>query len=81
MTYKPTESERNAIAVARVVVIGVAVAVDITEVIAVARIRRTLPPVVRRALTPQQKTTKRDLTKYLLILPGSYYLRIPHIFP
>ena len=31
-----------------VVVVGVAVAVDITEVGSVARIRRTLPPVVRR---------------------------------
>ena len=34
--------------VARGVVVGVAVAVDITEVGSVARIRRTLPPVVSR---------------------------------
>ena len=33
---------------ARLVVVGVAVAVDIAEVVGVGRIRRTLPPVVRR---------------------------------
>lgn len=48
MTYRPTESESDAITVAGVVIVGVAVAVDITEVGSVARIRRTLPPVVRR---------------------------------
>ena len=46
MTYRPTESESDAITVVGVVIVGVAVAVDITEIIAVARIRRTLPPVV-----------------------------------
>ena len=48
MTYRPTESESDAITVVGVVIVGVAVAVDITEIIAVARIRRTLPPVVSR---------------------------------
>ena len=48
MTYRPTESESDAITVVGVVIVGVAVAVDITEVGRVARIRRTLPPVVRR---------------------------------
>ena len=48
MTYRPTESESDAITVVGVVIVGVAVAVDITEIIAVARIRRTLPPPVRR---------------------------------
>ena len=42
------ESEGHAITVVGVVVVGVAVAVDITEVGSVVRIRRTLPPVVRR---------------------------------
>ena len=42
------EAESDAITVVGVVIVGVAVAVDITEIIAVARIRRTLPPVVRR---------------------------------
>lgn len=42
------ESEGHAIRVAGVVGVGVAVAVDITEVGGVAGIRRTLPPVVRR---------------------------------
>ena len=49
MTYRPTESESDAITVVGVVIVGVAVAVDITEIIAVARIRRTLPPVVSGA--------------------------------
>ena len=40
-----TESEGDAIRVRGVVVVGVAVAVDITEVGAVAPIRGTLPPV------------------------------------
>lgn len=44
-----TDSEGDAITVAGVVVVvGVAVAVDITEVGAVAPIRGPLPPVVRR---------------------------------
>ena len=42
------ESEGHAIRVAGVVIVGVAVAVDITEVVGVAVTRRTLPPVVRR---------------------------------
>ena len=42
------EAEGHAIAVAGVVIVGVAVAVDIAEVVGVAAIRRTLPPVVRR---------------------------------
>ena len=42
------ESEGHAIAVAGVVIVGIAVAVDIAEVVGVAAIRRTLPPVVRR---------------------------------
>ena len=42
------ESEGHAITVTGVVIVGVTVAVDITEVSGVARIRRTLPPVVRR---------------------------------
>ena len=48
MTYRPTESESDAIAVVGVVIVGVAVVVHITEVVGVAGIRRTLPPVVRR---------------------------------
>ena len=43
-----TDSEGDAITVTGVVVVGVAVAVDITEVGAVAPIRGPLPPVVRR---------------------------------
>lgn len=43
-----TSEGREAISVVGVVVIGVAVGVDIAEIIAVARIRRTLPPVVGR---------------------------------
>ena len=42
------ESEGHAIGVAGVVIVGVAVVVHITEVVGVAGIRRTLPPVVRR---------------------------------
>jgi len=38
----------HAIGVAGVVIVGVAVVVHITEVVGVAGIRRTLPPVVRR---------------------------------
>ena len=45
---KETESEGHAIRVVGVGVVGVAVAVDIAEVVGVGRIRRTLPPVVRR---------------------------------
>ena len=43
------ESEGHAIRIARVVVVGVAVAVDIAEIRGVAAIRRALPPVVRAA--------------------------------
>ena len=46
--YEVAESEGHAIGVAGVVIVGVAVAVHITEVVGVAGIRRTLPPVVRR---------------------------------
>ena len=42
------ESEANAVGVAGVVIVRVAVAVHIAEVVGVARIRRTLPPIVRR---------------------------------
>lgn len=42
------ESEGHAIGVAGVAIVGVAVVVHITEVVGVAGIRRTLPPVVRR---------------------------------
>ena len=59
MTYRPTESESDAITVVGVVIVGVAVAVDIAEVVGVAAIRRTLPPVVRRTIA-----TKQDLTQY-----------------
>ena len=44
------ESEGHAIGVAGVVIVGVAVVVHITEVVGVAGIRRTLPPVVRRTI-------------------------------
>ena len=44
-----TESERNAITVVGVVVVQVAVVVDIPEVVIIARISRTKPPVVGRA--------------------------------
>ena len=43
-----TDSEGDAITEAGAVVVGAAVAVDITEVGAVAPIRGPLPPVVRR---------------------------------
>ena len=46
--YEVAESEGHAIAVAGVVIVGVAVVVHIAEVVGVAAIRRTLPPVVRR---------------------------------
>ena len=46
--YEVAESEGHAIGVAGVVIVGVAVVVHITEVVGVAGIRRTLPPVVRR---------------------------------
>ena len=41
------ESEADAPCVARVVVVGVAVAVHIAEVVGVACIRRTLKPIIR----------------------------------
>lgn len=42
------ESEANAVGVVGVVIVRVAVAVHIAEVVRVAPIRRTLPPPVRR---------------------------------
>ena len=63
MTYRPTESESDAITVVGVVIVGVAVAVDITEIIAVARIRRTLPPVVSGGTTAAQKPTEHNKTR------------------
>lgn len=63
MTYRPTESESDAITVVGVVIVGVAVAVDITEIIAVARIRRTLPPVVSGTTTAAQKPTEHNKTR------------------
>lgn len=63
MTYRPTESESDAITVVGVVIVGVAVAVDITEIIAVARIRRTLPPVVSGATAAVQKPTEHNKTR------------------
>ena len=42
------ESEANAVGVVGVVIVRVAVAVHIAEVVGVAPIRRTLPPPVRR---------------------------------
>lgn len=48
LTTVITESEANAIRVVGVVVVGVAVAVDITKVVGVGCIRRPLPPIVRR---------------------------------
>ena len=46
--YGFTESGRQPIRIIRIVIVGVAVVVHITEVVGVAGIRRTLPPVVRR---------------------------------
>ncbi len=63
MAYRPTESESDAITVVGVVIVGVAIAVDITEIIAVARIRRTLPPVVSGATTAAQKPTEHNKTR------------------
>ena len=63
MTYRPTESESDAITVVGVVIVGVAVAVDITEIIAVARRRRTLPPDVSGATTAVQKPTEHNKTR------------------
>ena len=47
--YNEEESRNNPIDVARVVVVQVAVVVDIPEVVIIARISRTKPPVVGRA--------------------------------
>jgi len=44
--YGNAKAEAHAVAVARVVFVGVAVVVDIAEVDAIARVRRTQPPVV-----------------------------------
>lgn len=57
------------ITVAGVVIVGVAVAVDIAEVVGVAAIRRTLPPVVRRTIA-----TKQDLTQYQKLTPADFYI-------
>lgn len=51
-------AERHAIAVVRVVVVAATVRVDIPEVVAVAGIRRTEPPV--------GSSTRRDVTEYNL---------------
>jgi hypothetical protein len=50
---------RKPISVARVVVVGTTVVVDIAKVSRVAGIRRTLPPVVSRTIT------NRSLSLYL----------------
>lgn len=63
------ESEGHAIGVAGVVIVGVAVVVHITEVVGVAGIRRTLPPVVRRTIA-----TKQDLTQYQKLTPADFYI-------
>ena len=52
-----TESEGHAVRVVGVVIVGVAVVVDIAEVVGVTGIRRTLPPPVRN------RTTIQDLTR------------------
>ena len=54
------ESEANAVGVVGVVIVGVAVAVHIAEVVGVARIRRTLPPPIRST-----KTTVSWLDPYI----------------
>ena len=54
------ESETNAVGVVGVVIVGVAVAVHIAEVVGVARIRRTLPPPFRST-----KTTVSWLDPYI----------------
>lgn len=45
------ESEANAVCVVGVVIVGVAVAVHIAEVVGVVRIRRMLPPPIRSTKT------------------------------
>ena len=54
------EAEGHAIRVVGVVIVGVAVAVHIAEVVGVARIRRTLPPPFRST-----KTTVSWLDPYI----------------
>ena len=44
------ESEANAVGVVGVVIVGAARTVHIAEIVGVAAIRRTLPPVVRRTI-------------------------------
>lgn len=46
--HRYTSEGGDAVRVARVVVIGAAVTVDITEIVGVAGIRRALPPVIGR---------------------------------
>ena len=55
------ESEANAAVVVGVVIVGVAVAVHIAEIVGVARIRRTLPPPFRST-----KTTVSWLDPYIV---------------
>ncbi len=43
------KAEANAVRVARIVVVDVAIVVDIAEVAGTTYVRRTKPPVVRRA--------------------------------
>ena len=57
------EAESDATTEAGVVTVGGAAAGDITEIIAVARIRRTLPPVVSGATTAAQKPTEHNKTR------------------
>ena len=57
------ESEANAVGVVGVVIVRVAVAVHIAEVVGVAPIRRTLPPVVSGATTAAQKPTEHNKTR------------------
>ena len=57
------EAESDATTDVGVATAGVAVAGDKTETIAVARIRRTLPPVVSGATTAVQKPTEHNKTR------------------
>ena len=52
------ESEANAVGVVGVVIVRVAVAVHIAEVVGVAPIRRTLPPAVRRTRRQKHDRTR-----------------------
>lgn len=48
--YEVAEAEGHAIRVVGVVIVGVSRTVHIAEIVGVAAIRRTLPPVVRRTI-------------------------------